>query len=60
MVAMCPFEENNIANVYSPNLNFSTQNVRSLNISTKNIITEQKILAIVKGGSDIIFSLILD
>jgi exonuclease III len=36
-------------------LNFSTQNVRSLNISTKNIITDQKILATVGLGSDIIF-----
>ena len=36
-------------------LNFSTQNVRSLNISTKNIITDQKILAVVGLGSDIIF-----
>jgi exonuclease III len=52
MLAMCPFEENNIVNIHSLDL---TQNVRSLNISTKNIITEQKILAIVKGGHDIIF-----
>jgi hypothetical protein len=29
--------------------------VRSLNISTKNIITEQKILAITSAGADIIF-----
>jgi hypothetical protein len=36
-------------------LNFSIQNVRSLNISTKNIITEQKILAITNAGADIIF-----
>ncbi len=37
------------------NLNFSTQNVRSLDISTKNIITEQKILPVTKYGSDVIF-----
>jgi exonuclease III len=46
-------------NITVPNqtldLNFSTQNVRSLNISTKNIITDQKILAVVGMGSDIIF-----
>ena len=52
---MFPLEENNIVNIHNFDLNFSTQNVRSLNISTKNIITEQKILAIVKGGNDIIF-----
>jgi hypothetical protein len=39
----------------SLDLNFSIQNVRSLNISTKNIITEQKILAITNAGADIIF-----
>ena len=55
MLAMFPFEENNIVNIHSLDLNFSIQNVRSLNISTKNIITEQKFLAIVKGGNDIIF-----
>ena len=55
MLAMFPLEENNIVNIHNLDLNFSTQNVRSLNISTKNIITEQKILAIVKGGNDIIF-----
>jgi len=55
MLAMFPLEENNIVNIHNFDLNFSTQNVRSLNISTKNIITEQKILAIVKGGNDIIF-----
>jgi exonuclease III len=55
MLAMFPFEENNFATVNTLDFNFSTQNVRSLNISTKNVITEQKILAIVKGGCDIIF-----
>jgi len=55
MLAMFPLEENNIVNIHSLDLNFSTQNVRSLNISSKNIITEQKILAIVRGGHDIIF-----
>ena len=33
----------------------SIQNVRSLNVSTKNEITTQKILAICKLGSDLIF-----
>jgi exonuclease III len=46
-------------NITVPNLafdlNISTQNVRSLNISTKNIITDQKILAIAGLCSDIIF-----
>jgi exonuclease III len=46
-------------NITVPNLafdlNISTQNVRSLNISTKNIITDQKILAVVGLCSDIIF-----
>ncbi len=36
-------------------LNFSTQNVRSLNIATKNLITDQKLLAITKNGTDVIF-----
>jgi hypothetical protein len=36
-------------------LNFCTQNVRSLNIATKNLITEQKILAITKSCNDIVF-----
>ena len=35
-------------------LNFSSQNVRSLNIATKNKTTEQKILAITKYNNDII------
>ena len=37
------------------NLNLSTQNVRSFNISTKNDITIQKIIAITSLKSDIIF-----
>ncbi len=36
-------------------LNFDTQNVRSFNIATKNIITEQKLLAVTKSGNDIVF-----
>jgi hypothetical protein len=48
-------EENITTNANTFDLNFSTQNVRSLNISTKNIITDQKILATVGLGSDIIF-----
>jgi hypothetical protein len=48
-------EENITTVVNSMDLNFSTQNVCSLNISTKNIITDQKILAVVGLGSDIIF-----
>jgi len=36
-------------------LNFCTQNVRSLNIASKNIITEQKIHAVTKNGCDIVF-----
>jgi hypothetical protein len=48
-------EENITTVVNAMDLNFSTQNVRSLNISTKNIITDQKILAVVGLGSDIIF-----
>jgi hypothetical protein len=48
-------EENITADVKTLDLNFSIQNVRSLNISTKNIITDQKILAVVRLGSDIIF-----
>ena len=37
------------------NFSFSTQNVRSLNISTKNDITTQKILAICSLNTDFIF-----
>ena len=55
-------DDNNVLtenNITVPNLafdlNISTQNVRSLNISTKNIITDQKILAVVGLCSDIIF-----
>jgi hypothetical protein len=55
-IAIVILTENNIT---VPNLafdlNISTQNVRSLNISTKNIITDQKILAVVGLCSDIIF-----
>jgi len=47
--------ENNINTPPSLKLNFSTQNVRSLNIATKNIITEQKLLAITKNSTDVIF-----
>jgi hypothetical protein len=44
--------ENNIT-MQNPtfDLNFSTQNVCSLNISTKNIITDKKIMAIVGMGN---------
>ena len=45
------FNHNNILN----GLTFSSQNVRSLNISTKNEITAQKILAICNLQSDFIF-----
>ncbi len=37
-----------------PSLSFSSQNLRSLNISTKNNITKEKIFAITKENSDII------
>ncbi len=38
-----------------PNLSFCSQNLRSLNISTKNNITKEKIFAITKEKTDIIF-----
>ncbi len=38
-----------------PNLSFCSQNLRSLNISTKNNITKEKIYAITKEKTDIIF-----
>jgi hypothetical protein len=47
--------ENNIDVLTGLKLNFSTQNVRSLNIATKNLITDQKLLAITKNGTDVIF-----
>jgi len=40
---------------FSNVLTFSTQNVRSMNISTKNDITQQKVLAICKLKTDFIF-----
>jgi hypothetical protein len=53
MLAMFPYNDGTKGT--SLDLNFVTQNVRSLNISTKNIFTEQKILAITNSGADIIF-----
>ncbi len=47
--------DNTVTSNKSLDLNFSIQNVRSLNIATKNLITDQKLLAITKLGSDIIF-----
>ena len=38
-----------------PGLNFSSQNVRSLNISTKNSVMDQKLYSITKNKDDIIF-----
>ncbi len=38
-----------------PKLTFKCQNVNSMNISTRNPITLQKVLAIVKSKDDIIF-----
>ncbi len=37
------------------NLNFKSQNVRSLNISTLSLSTQEKIFAITKSNEDIIF-----
>ncbi len=53
MLAMFPYNDGTKS--IGLDLNFVTQNVWSLNISTKNIFTEQKILAITNGGADIIF-----
>jgi len=44
----------NVNRLGTPSLSFSTQNVRSLNISTKNDITTQKIISICSLKSDII------
>ena len=41
-------------NTKFPSLSFSSQNLRSLNISTKNNVTKEKIFAITKEKSDII------
>jgi hypothetical protein len=38
-----------------PNFSFASQNLRSLNISTKNNITKEKIYAVTKENADIIF-----
>jgi len=52
-------DNNNVHNVYLNkkllNASFSIQNVRSMNVSTKNDMTAQKILAICNLKSDIIF-----
>ncbi len=50
-----PLQNDNRATVNNSNLSFSIQNVRSMNISTKNDITLQKILAICSTKSDFIF-----
>ena len=52
---MFPYGENNNATLSNPKLNFSLQNVRSLNISTKNAVTDQKILALTGGSGDVVF-----
>jgi hypothetical protein len=41
-------------NSKAPNLSFASQNLRSLNISTKNRITRDKIFAITREKQDII------
>jgi hypothetical protein len=46
---------NVVAGSIAHNVSFAAQNVRSLNISTKNEITCQKILAITKKCCDVIF-----
>ena len=40
---------------FHPNFSFASQNLRSLNISTKNKITKEKIYAVTKENADIIF-----
>ncbi len=47
--------ENNIEVLPGLKLNFSTQNVRSLNVATKNLFTDQKLLAVTRNGTDVIF-----
>jgi hypothetical protein len=49
-------DDNNNNNILGlGNITFTAQNCQSLNISTKNGKTLKKILAMVKGGEDVIF-----
>jgi exonuclease III len=48
-------DNNNNNNLGLVNITFAAKNCQSLNISTKNEKTFEKILALVKGGEDVIF-----
>jgi hypothetical protein len=50
-----PLDVGHLSPFYNLNLSLSIQNVRSLNVSTKNDITTQKIIAICGLKTDIIF-----